>query len=34
VPGIVEDLAARGVTVDPSIFRRHNKNDSIVTAGR
>jgi pilus assembly protein CpaF len=34
VPGIVEDLAARGVAVDPSIFRRHNKNDSIVTAGR
>ena len=34
VPGIIEDLAARGVPVDPSIFRRHGKNDSIVTPGR
>jgi pilus assembly protein CpaF len=25
VPGIIEDLAARGVAVDPSIFRRHAK---------
>ena len=31
VPGIIEDLAARGVAVDPSIFRRHGKNDSIVS---
>lgn len=23
VPGIIEDLAARGITVDPSIFKRH-----------
>ena len=22
VPGIVEDLAARGVTIDPSLFKR------------
>ena len=34
VPGIIEDLGARGVPVDPSIFRRHGKNDSIVTPGR
>ncbi|APR77595.1 Type II/IV secretion system ATP hydrolase TadA/VirB11/CpaF, TadA subfamily protein [Minicystis rosea] len=31
VPGIIEDLAARGFAVDPSIFRRHGKNDSIVS---
>ncbi len=27
VPGILEDLAARGVPVDPSIFRRHARED-------
>jgi pilus assembly protein CpaF len=31
VPGIIEDLAARGFAVDPSIFRRHGKNDSIAS---
>lgn len=30
VPGIVEDLAARGVAVDSTIFKRHGRNDSIV----
>ena len=34
VPGIIEDLGARGVQVDPSIFRRHGKNDSVVTPPR
>jgi pilus assembly protein CpaF len=24
VPGIVEDLAARGIQIDASIFKRHN----------
>jgi pilus assembly protein CpaF len=31
VPGIIEDLAARGVAVDPSIFRRHGRSDSVVS---
>jgi len=28
VPAFVDDLAARGVSVDPSIFRRHGRADS------
>jgi pilus assembly protein CpaF len=37
VPGILEDLAARGVPVDPSIFRRHSRpetSDSTAHPGR
>jgi pilus assembly protein CpaF len=28
VPGIIEDLAARGVALDPAIFKRHTKIDN------
>jgi pilus assembly protein CpaF len=31
VPGIIEDLAARGVTVDPGIFRRHGRGENLVS---
>jgi hypothetical protein len=31
VPGIIEDLAARGVALDPSIFKRHTKVENPPT---
>ncbi len=32
IPRILEDLAARGVAVDPTIFRRHARPDNSVPA--
>jgi pilus assembly protein CpaF len=34
VPGILDDLAARGVTIDPTIFRRHAKSDSAESSAQ
>jgi pilus assembly protein CpaF len=33
VPAVLEDLAARGVPVDPSIFRRHGRAETPSSAG-